>query len=309
LLEPTPFSTISALPQVAGRFAFLYLEVTAMFNLLLAVAMILPPVQQAASAPTSEPAPIRVSNKEADDHSINHDLLYLRAANGPRFPGITITVVVDTTGSIVSALALPENQENDTQPALLVQAEAMVRGLQFKPFYRYGHPVSVSFERYVTTLPLELKLDQRVPFPEVHDWNSIKITLERTVCYGMCAAYKVELHGDGTVLYEGQSSVAITGIQHASVPQANIVELVKLFEQADYYSLRSEYKSRITDNPTQTTSIEIDGQRKQIVDYVGLYVGMPVSVMKLEEAIDRLSGDTRWVHGPAAPSSATGERN
>jgi hypothetical protein len=270
-----------------------------MFNLLLAAAMILPPVQQAA-APASDPAPIRVSYKEVDDHALNHDWLYLRAANGPRFSGITITVVVDTKGSVVSALALPENQLKENQPAPLTQAEALVRGLQFKPFYHDGHPVSVTFYRQVTVLPLELVPDQHVPFPEVHDWNSIKITLERTACYGMCPAYKVELHGDGTVLYEGRSSVAVTGIQRASVSQANIVELVKLFEQADYYSLRSEYKSRITDNPTQTTSIEIDGQRKQIVDYVGLYVGMPVSVMKLEEAIDRLSGDARWVHSQAA---------
>jgi hypothetical protein len=271
-----------------------------MFHLLLAAGMILPPVQQLAVAPASEPAPIRVSNREADENSINHDLLYLRAANGPRFPGITITVVLDTAGSVVSALALPENQEKDTPPALLVQAEAMVRGLKFRPFYRNGHPVSVSFERYVNTLPLELMPAQHVPFPEVQDWNSIKIILERTVCFGNCPSYKIELHGDGTVLYEGRAFVAVTGSQRASVPKASIIELVKLFEQADYYSLLSQYKSRITDNPTQTTSIEIDGQRKQVVDYLGLYVGMPLSVMKLEEAIDRLSGDARWVHGPSA---------
>jgi len=269
-----------------------------MFSLLLAVAMILPPVQQAAS-PHSQPAPIRVFDNEINEHAINHDLLYLRTAHPRPFSGITVTVVVDTSGSVISALAMPENQEKDAQPALLIQAEAMVRGLQFKPFYREGHPVSVTFYRRVTCLPQELVPAQQVPFPKVRDWNSIKITLERTACYGMCPAYKVELHGDGTVLYEGRSSVAVEGNQHASVPQANIVELVKLFEQADYYSLLNEYKSRITDNPTRTTSIEIDGQRKQVVDYVGLYVGMPLSVTKLEEAIDRLSGDARWIHSQA----------
>jgi hypothetical protein len=266
-----------------------------MFNLLLAAAMILPPFQQAA-APASKPAPIRVFDSEINEHALSHDPLYLRTAGRWPFSGITITVVVDTRGLVVSALAQPENQEKDAQPALLIQAEAMVHGLQFKPFYREGHPVSVTFYRRVTCLPQELVPAQHVPFPKVQDWNSIKITLERTVCYGMCPSYKVELHGDGTVLYEGRSSVAVKGSQSASVPQANIAELVKLFEQADYYSLRSEYKSGITDNPTQTTSIEIDGQRKQVVDYVGLYLGMPVSVTKLEEAIDRLSGDARWIH-------------
>jgi hypothetical protein len=267
-----------------------------MFNLLLAAAIILPPMHPAAAVRSGEPTPVLVSSEEADDHAINRDRLYLRTAIGPHFSGSTITVVVDAKGSVVSALARPWNQEKDIPLAFLIQAEAMVRGLQFKPFYRRRHPVSVTFERYVIALPPELIPDHHEQFPEVHDWNSVKITLERTLCYGMCPAYKVELHGDGTVLYSGQSHVAVAGDQRASVPQENVVELVKLFEQADYYSLLSEYRSMSTDSPTQITSIEIDGRRKQIVDYIGLDVGMPLSVKKLEAEIDRLSGDARWVH-------------
>ena len=267
-----------------------------MLTLVLAAIMILQPVQQEVGARQSEPAPIRVFDNEINEHALNHDPLYLRTAGRWPFSGITITAVVDTKGAVVSALALPQNQEKDAPLGLLIQAEALVRGLQFKPFYRDGHPVSVTFYRHITVLPPELVPEQRVPFPKVHDWNSVKITLERTACYGICPAYKVELHGDGTVFYEGRDFVAVKGSQHAAVPQVNIAELLKLFEQADYYSLRNEYKSRITDNPTKTISIEIDGQRKQVVDYVGLYVGMPLSVIKLEEAIDRLSGDAKWVH-------------
>jgi hypothetical protein len=32
----------------------------------------------------------------------------------------------------------------------------------------------------------------------------LRITLNRSVCYGKCPAYKIEIHGDGTVLYDGE---------------------------------------------------------------------------------------------------------
>jgi len=52
-----------------------------------------------------------------------------------------------------------------------------------------------------------------------------------------------------------------------------------------------------TDLPTYTTSISIDGKTKEVVDYAGQQVGMPETVSKLEETIDRLSGVERWTKG------------
>jgi ankyrin repeat protein len=277
-----------------------------MFNLLLAAVITFQPVQQPATQPPKSPAPIQISKTEADEHSIEHDLLYLGVADSyfPSYTGITITVVVDTSGSIVSAVALPGNQEKDARRGLLIQAESMVRGLHFEPFLRAGHPVSVTFDRYVAVLPRELKPAQHVPFPKVKDWKSVKITLNRTGCFGTCPSYKVEVHGDGSVLYEGHGDVTFTGSHHGLVPQANVIELVKLFEQADYFSLADDYTASVTDNPTQTTSIEMDGRRKELVDYVGLAAGMPLSARKLEEAVDRLSGSARWAYGNAETVAA-----
>lgn len=277
-----------------------------MFNLVLAAVIAFQPTQQPAPQPPKPPAPIQISKKEADEHSIEHELLYLRVADSyvPFYTGITITVVVDAAGSIVSAVAVPGNQEKEVRRGLLTQAESMVRGLHFEPFQRAGHPVSVTFDRYVAVLPRELKPIQHVPFPKVKDWKSVKITLDRTSCFGTCPSYKVDVHGDGSVLYEGHSDVTFTGSHHGAVPQANVIELVKLFEQADYFSLQNDYTASITDHPAQTTSIEIDGQRKEIVDYVGLQVGMPLSVMKLEQAVDRLSGAMRWAYGDSETMAA-----
>jgi hypothetical protein len=99
------------------------------------------------------------------------------------------------------------------------------------------------------------------------------------------------------VLYDGGSYVAITGSHRASVSSGVVSEMVETFRAADYFSLKDKYMWGATDLPTYKTSISIDGRTKEVVDYAGQQVGMPESVSKLEETIDRLSGVERWTKG------------
>jgi ankyrin repeat protein len=282
----------------------------AMLHLLLTAAILAVPIQQPASDHDKPPVPIRVSDKEADQHSIGDGdrWFYLRVPQSQWsfFSSIRVTVVVDTAGAVISSVPqIASTDGNHKVPgSVLAQAEAMVRTLHFKPFERAGHPVSVTFDRDVALLPPELKPAQHVPFPKVKDWKTVKITLARTGCFGTCPSYNVEVRGDGSVLYEGRGYVAFTGTHRGLVPQSNVIELAKLFEKADYYSLQNEYTASVTDSPTQTTSIDIDGRRKEIVDYVGLSAGMPLAVSQLENAIDRLSGSERWTHGNSETMAA-----
>ena len=132
-------------------------------------------------------------------------------------------------------------------------------------------------------------------FPEIHDWNTLRITLSRSGCYGRCPAYKIEIQGDGTVLYDGKLNVARKGRHTAKISHTSLVELIDFFRKANYFSLRDSYTSGITDNPAYETSISFDGVSKSVLDYVGQTVGMPPSVSDVEAAIDRLSGTSKWI--------------
>jgi hypothetical protein len=134
-----------------------------------------------------------------------------------------------------------------------------------------------------------------VAFPEIHDWNSLRITLSRSGCYGGCPAYSIEIHGDGTVLYEGKAFVDTKGRRTAKLSHAKLVELVDVFRNADYFSLSDRYASAITDWPKFETSISFDGVSKSVLDYAGQQVGMPSTVSDVEAAIDRVSGASKWV--------------
>jgi Domain of unknown function (DUF6438) len=141
--------------------------------------------------------------------------------------------------------------------------------------------------------PIGERPEARVPFPEIHDWNSLRITLSRGACYGRCPIYEIAIHGDGTVLYDGRAYVTTKGKKELQISHAALVQLVDAFRKADYFSLADRYVS--TDNPTYVTSVSFDGVSKSVVDYVGREVGMPSGVSDVEAVIDRLSGASQWV--------------
>jgi len=131
---------------------------------------------------------------------------------------------------------------------------------------------------------------RRVPFPQVRDWNSVRITLLRTGCFfGKCPAYQIEIYGNGTILYEGEEDVLVKGRHRTSTTPSKVRELVNAFREADYYSLQDDYEGdEYHDVAMYQTCIEIDGQVKHVSDWIGKRVGMPASVSKLEESIDAL---------------------
>jgi len=93
------------------------------------------------------------------------------------------------------------------------------------------------------------------------------------------------------VIYEGRNFVAVTGRQTSSISQEQVRELVKAFYETDYFSLKNEYSAQVTDLPTTTTSITVDGRFKQVINYYGA----PEQLMELENKIDDISSSEKWV--------------
>jgi len=252
--------------------------------------------------------PIAVSSREAKQHQLSSGPLYVRLKAPPKpgsneLLGLSFDVIVDPAGAVISAIAIPEKPE--PPPELVTQAESLVRALKFKPFERDGHAITAGFQTYVGVLPPELKPAQHVSFPKVRDWKSVRITLHRTMgAFGHAPAYTVEILGDGQVFYNGEYLVAFAGKHRAVVPREQVVELVKLFARANFYSLADKYALGNSEGPQVTTSIQINGRRKQLLDISGVAVGMPLAAGRLEEAIDRIAGSERWVHGNAETLAA-----
>jgi hypothetical protein len=136
---------------------------------------------------------------------------------------------------------------------------------------------------------------QKVPFPVISDWRTLRIRLERSGCYGTCPIYSVEISGDGTVNYLGERFVKVSGGQTARINRKAVHDLYNAFAKADFFWTLDSYESPVTDMPTYIVSISFDGHAKSVLDYAGKSQGLPKAVADLEDAIDKAAGTEKWV--------------
>ena len=73
--------------------------------------------------------------------------------------------------------------------------------------------------------------------------------------------------------------------------------MAKRFIQADIYSMDDSYHASVTDSPTYSLTISIDGRIKTIEDYVGPWQGMPAIISDLEDQVDEVGETNRWIKG------------
>ena len=136
---------------------------------------------------------------------------------------------------------------------------------------------------------------QRIAFPAIRDWHSLKITLSRTMCFGACPSYHVEIDGNGHVSYTGEANVAVKGDASAEIPRAQVRRLYNAFRKAQFFWLYDAYRAPITDLPEYHIGISYDGHSMDVVDYMGQGIGMPRAVVDLERLIDKTAHTERWV--------------
>jgi ankyrin repeat protein len=251
--------------------------------------------QQSQSSRSDTSVPYAVPDEEVPAHETgDHKAVRLPVGEHPRiFQSVRLKLIVDIEGQVISAS--PEEGPRESYSHAI--AEAM--SWKYLPFEKDGAPTVASITDYVRILPLEDLPKTHQDFPDSSNLAGLVMTLSRTGCFGACPSYTVEIHGDGTILYKGNSSVVFTGDHRDQISAEQVSEVLDAFHKADYFSLRDEYSYQVTDCPTYTTSFQIDQVFKSVTDYVGAEAGMPQSVSNLEETIDRVSGTMKWIKGNA----------
>lgn len=121
------------------------------------------------------------------------------------------------------------------------------------------------------------------------------ITLERTACFGACPVYSITIYGNGTVIYHGESFVNVTGVATRQIAPEKVHALVAEFYRINYFSLKDQYSSDVTDMPSQITSITIAGSSKRVENYVS----GPQVLFQLEDKIDETAGSADWTKRPS----------
>jgi ankyrin repeat protein len=208
------------------------------------------------------------------------------------FNQLRLTLTVSTTGEVLNAEATGEANALKFWPNL----EEEVRGWKFTPFEVNGQPVIASVEEYLDLVPPERLPKVHVQPPAIRLDSKVSIDLSRSGCFGTCPAYEVIVSDEG-ITFEGHGFVVAGGKHKAPVDPDEVRKLAARFVAADFYSMDPSYRASVTDCPTFTLAISIDGQRKEIEDYVGSWVGMPQVISQLENAVDEFAQAKRWIEG------------
>lgn len=121
--------------------------------------------------------------------------------------------------------------------------------------------------------------------------SDVLITIERGACYGACPIYSVQIAGDGKVVYKGVENVKLKGEKQFEIPREKVQELIKAFENVNYFSLKDKYETdergmRLPDLPPVTTSITLKGKSKKVVNQYGA----PKELRELEKKIEEAAG-------------------
>jgi len=137
-----------------------------------------------------------------------------------------------------------------------------------------------------------------------------QVTLERTVCFGMCPAYRVTISSDGIVRFEGKSYVKVRGIRTKRIDAKALRELADEVARVHYFELRNQYASANdgcpmswTDNPSVTTSVRTGHTTMTVFHDLGCREGAngsigksyPQALTSFEDAIDRIAATADWI--------------
>ena len=142
-------------------------------------------------------------------------------------------------------------------------------------------------------------------FPASFDLSQVVMRLERGQCHGSCPEYSVEIHGDGSVTYEGKSSVLVEGKLDWIIPHADVVALIDELQKAGYFKLKDEYSDGSFGGPHCKSLLTIANKTKSVSDGGGSACKpnaptdkcVPDRVRAIHDAIDRYSGATGLTQG------------
>jgi hypothetical protein len=142
--------------------------------------------------------------------------------------------------------------------------------------------------------------------------KSLVLKFERTGCYGNCPAYRLAIHGDGRVEYEGVRDVQTVGKKTGTISEADLQSILTAVDKANYFSVGTDVSEekckcrQCTDFPSVITELTVKDAHHNVDHYLGCGCAMK-ELYEMEQAIDRLAGVSIWTGdvSKAGPRGAT----
>lgn len=143
-------------------------------------------------------------------------------------------------------------------------------------------------------------VDGRHPPSAVVDADSY-IAMQRLPCFGTCPVYSVRIVADGTVTFDGERFVEVTGVSTAAVEPSAAADLMHGLVAGGFNELAERYThdakvcgSYHTDAPRVILTLRMSGREKTVEHDYGCS-DAPESLRRMHAQVDSVAGVARWI--------------
>jgi hypothetical protein len=121
--------------------------------------------------------------------------------------------------------------------------------------------------------------------------KAMVIGYQKTVCFGTCPAFTMTINAEtNKISYTGESNVEKLGNYTKNISDEELFTLSEAFDKANFFELKDEYNSEMTDIPSKYVSYSFGGKSKKIRDRYNA----PAELKELESLLDKIADSEGW---------------
>ncbi|MCH2229576.1 MAG: DUF6438 domain-containing protein [Crocinitomicaceae bacterium] len=125
--------------------------------------------------------------------------------------------------------------------------------------------------------------------------DNIFATMKRGYCYGTCPVFELKIYNNGTVTLHAIANLELEGLFSAKLSKEEMAAFAQKAKDIKYMDMEDVYDNAgISDLPSTTTSIVLNGVKKQVVKRYGY----PIELKAFEKLFDALIESENWVKTP-----------
>jgi hypothetical protein len=129
------------------------------------------------------------------------------------------------------------------------------------------------------------------------DLKAAVIEMSRGPCFGSCPAYKITIHGDGTVEYAG-GRLARQDRQTGNIGSEDFSRILQQLDAVHFSTLEDRAFLWCFDSSSVSIAVSVDGRSKRVVSdagCTGAKSGLQARFVEVGNNIDKVVGSERWI--------------
>jgi len=134
--------------------------------------------------------------------------------------------------------------------------------------------------------------EHQVIFEDIAEGDSLFASMKKSYCYGTCPVFEMRIYNSGVVQFDGKANVQMLGLHTTILRLEDMALFIDKANEIKYFEMDDDYDNPgITDLPSTTTSIVINGKRKT----VRRRVNFPAEIKGYEQLFLDLMESKSWI--------------